>query len=228
MGKSCLCVCANSGWQVTSVQEVQKELYLTKVKNGTSPSSQFPIQMAVGRYWLGKTRILKYTQFLCQFYALRKQNVRPGVEGCGVVVWFGKYTDIASLVLLFGFTQPIDAMLLCVHAQKLTLSDALVVVVQLFRQEIPFQAVVEVAASLDLQGEVVVPIAIPVFNFRKKERERERKKQTNKERKKERKKQRNKQTNEQQTNKQTKKQTDKQSGPTQNTTQHQIQTLWTV
>ena len=23
------------------------------------------------------------------------------------MVWFGKYTDIASLVLLFGFTQPI-------------------------------------------------------------------------------------------------------------------------
>ena len=32
--------------------------------------------------------------------------MRTGVEGCGVVVWFGKYTDIASLVLLFGFTQP--------------------------------------------------------------------------------------------------------------------------
>ena len=29
-----------------------------------------------------------------------------GVEGCGVEVWFGKYTDIASLVLLFGFTTP--------------------------------------------------------------------------------------------------------------------------
>ena len=33
--------------------------------------------------------------------------MRTGVEGYGVVVWFGKYTDIASLVLLFGFTQPI-------------------------------------------------------------------------------------------------------------------------
>ena len=32
--------------------------------------------------------------------------MRTRVEGCGVVVWFGKYTDIASLVLLFGFTQP--------------------------------------------------------------------------------------------------------------------------
>ena len=30
-----------------------------------------------------------------------------GVEGYGVVVWVGKYTDIAFLVLLFGFTQPI-------------------------------------------------------------------------------------------------------------------------
>ena len=29
-----------------------------------------------------------------------------GVKGCGVVVWFGKYTDVASLVLFFGFTTP--------------------------------------------------------------------------------------------------------------------------
>ena len=29
-----------------------------------------------------------------------------GVDGCGVVVWFGKCKDIASLVLLFGFTIP--------------------------------------------------------------------------------------------------------------------------
>ena len=29
-----------------------------------------------------------------------------GVDGCGVEVWFGKCTDIASLVLLFGFTTP--------------------------------------------------------------------------------------------------------------------------
>ena len=29
-----------------------------------------------------------------------------GVEEYGVVVWFGKCTDIASLVLLFGFTTP--------------------------------------------------------------------------------------------------------------------------
>ena len=29
-----------------------------------------------------------------------------GVEGYGIVVWFGKYMDIASLVLLFGFTTP--------------------------------------------------------------------------------------------------------------------------
>ena len=33
--------------------------------------------------------------------------MRTGVEGCGVVLWFGKYTDIAFLVSLFGFTQPI-------------------------------------------------------------------------------------------------------------------------
>ena len=32
--------------------------------------------------------------------------MRTGVEGCGVVVWFGKYTGIASLVLLFGLTIP--------------------------------------------------------------------------------------------------------------------------
>ena len=32
--------------------------------------------------------------------------MRAGAEGCGVVVWFGKYTDIASLVLPFGFTTP--------------------------------------------------------------------------------------------------------------------------
>ena len=32
--------------------------------------------------------------------------MRTGVEGCGVVAWFGKYTDIASPVLLFGFTIP--------------------------------------------------------------------------------------------------------------------------
>ena len=35
--------------------------------------------------------------------------MRTGVGGYGVVVWcgvvwFGKYTDVASLVLLFGFT----------------------------------------------------------------------------------------------------------------------------
>ena len=54
-------------------------------------------------YWLGvvgKTRILQHTQFLCQFCELRKRNMHTGVEGCGVVVWFGKYTDIASLVSL--------------------------------------------------------------------------------------------------------------------------------
>ena len=38
-----------------------------------------------------------------------------GVEGCGVVVWcgvvwFGKYTEIAFLVSLFGFTQPIHIL----------------------------------------------------------------------------------------------------------------------
>ena len=31
--------------------------------------------------------------------------MRTVVEQCGVVVLFGKYTDIASLVLLFGFTH---------------------------------------------------------------------------------------------------------------------------
>ena len=58
-------------------------------------------------YWLGKTKILKHTQFLCQFYELRKLNKRIGVEGCGFVMWFGKYTEIAFLVSLFGYTQPI-------------------------------------------------------------------------------------------------------------------------
>ena len=33
--------------------------------------------------------------------------MRTGVEGCGVVAWFGQYTDIAFLVSCFGFTQPI-------------------------------------------------------------------------------------------------------------------------
>ena len=33
--------------------------------------------------------------------------MRTGVEGCGVVVWFGQYTEIAFLASLFGFTQPI-------------------------------------------------------------------------------------------------------------------------
>ena len=54
--------------------------------------------------WVGKTKSLKHTQFLCQFYGSRKLNRRIVVEGCGVVVWFGKYTDIAFPVLLFGFT----------------------------------------------------------------------------------------------------------------------------
>ena len=58
-------------------------------------------------YWLGSNKILKHAQFLCQFYELRKLNTHTGVEGCVVVTWFGQYTDIASLVSLFGFTQPI-------------------------------------------------------------------------------------------------------------------------
>ena len=41
--------------------------------------------------------------------------MRTGVEVCGVVVWFGKYTDIASLVLLFGFTKPVG---ICVQARE--------------------------------------------------------------------------------------------------------------
>ena len=57
-------------------------------------------------YWLGETRILKHTQFLCQFLELRKLNKCIGVERCGVVVRFGQYTEIAVLVSLFGFTIP--------------------------------------------------------------------------------------------------------------------------
>ena len=33
--------------------------------------------------------------------------MHTGVERRGVVVWFGQYTEIAFLVSLFGFTQPI-------------------------------------------------------------------------------------------------------------------------
>ena len=33
--------------------------------------------------------------------------MRTGVEGCGFVACFGQYTEIAFLVSLFGFTQPI-------------------------------------------------------------------------------------------------------------------------
>ena len=39
--------------------------------------------------------------------------MRTGGGGCGVVVWFGKDTDIACLVLLFGFTQPIYSVGVC-------------------------------------------------------------------------------------------------------------------
>ena len=52
------------------------------------------------QYRLGKVRILNHAQFLCQFYELRNLNMRTGVGGCGFVVWFGKYMDTASLVLL--------------------------------------------------------------------------------------------------------------------------------
>ena len=55
-----------------------------------------------------KTRILKHTPFLCKFYELRKLNTHTGVEGYVFVAWFGQYTDIAFLVSLFGFTQPIQ------------------------------------------------------------------------------------------------------------------------
>ena len=42
-----------------------------------------------------------------------------GFERYGVVVWFGKYTDIASLVLLFGFTLPsLEATWLAVGVDK--------------------------------------------------------------------------------------------------------------
>ena len=44
--------------------------------------------------------------------------MRTGVEGCGVVVWFGKYTDIASLVLLFGLVKAytLDWTLYCMYS----------------------------------------------------------------------------------------------------------------
>ena len=57
-------------------------------------------------YWLGKTKILKHAQFLCQFYELRKLNPHTGVEGCVFVAWFGQNTDITFLVSLFGCTTP--------------------------------------------------------------------------------------------------------------------------
>ena len=58
--------------------------------------------------WVGKTRILKHTQFCVSILRVEEtqQAQTTGSEGCSFVVWFGKYTDIASLVLLFGFTTP--------------------------------------------------------------------------------------------------------------------------
>ena len=46
--------------------------------------------------------------------------MRTGVERMWRrgVVWFGKYTDIASLVLLFGFTQPIRLFLAFSHDER--------------------------------------------------------------------------------------------------------------
>ena len=60
--------------------------------------------------WVKPESSSTHTQFLCQFYELRKLNTHTGVEGCGVVVLFGKYTYIALLVLLFGCPQPIDRL----------------------------------------------------------------------------------------------------------------------
>ena len=54
-------------------------------------------------------KILKHAQLLCQFYEVRKLNMRTGVEGCVFVAWFGQYTDFAFLVSLFGFAQPIPS-----------------------------------------------------------------------------------------------------------------------
>ena len=33
--------------------------------------------------------------------------MHTGFVGCGYIVWFGQYTEIAFLVSLFGYTQPI-------------------------------------------------------------------------------------------------------------------------
>ena len=54
----------------------------------------------------GKTKILNNTLFLCQLWELRHLKMHNGCVGCGFVVWFGQYTDIAFLVSLFGDTQP--------------------------------------------------------------------------------------------------------------------------
>ena len=67
-----------------------------------------------GVYWLGNIKILKYAQFLCQFYELRKLNTLTGVEGYGFVAWFGQSTYIAFLVSLFGYTIPAYMRMWCV------------------------------------------------------------------------------------------------------------------
>ena len=61
----------------------------------------------LGIGWITPKFSSTQTQFLCQFYELRKLNSHTGVERYGFVAWFGQYTDITFLVSLFGFTQPI-------------------------------------------------------------------------------------------------------------------------
>ena len=57
-------------------------------------------------YWLGKTKILKHTRFLCQFYELRHLKMHIAFVGCVYIVWFGQYTEIAFLASLFGCAVP--------------------------------------------------------------------------------------------------------------------------
>ena len=75
-----------------------------KCTNKCPKNNKTPNLYCIG--WVGKTQILKHAQCLCQFYELRKLNTHTGVEGCVFVAWFGQYTEIASLVSLFGFTTP--------------------------------------------------------------------------------------------------------------------------
>ena len=57
-------------------------------------------------YWLGNYQNPQARTVLVSILRVEKLNNHTGVEGYGFMAWFGQYTDIASLVSLFGFTIP--------------------------------------------------------------------------------------------------------------------------